>query len=115
MSAPREGAILARSPLYPLLPGALVRLMVTKGARAFAEALLADGCVFHYVRVSYVVCDLKMESRHFVPRAKGGPRRYFDAEWDNIGVRLLLYVCGVKFSSSLLCSCIQFVVTSVPR
>ncbi|CAM9212486.1 unnamed protein product, partial [Ectocarpus sp. 12 AP-2014] len=43
VSAPREGAILARSPLYPLLPGALVRLMVTKGARAFAEALLADG------------------------------------------------------------------------
>lgn len=43
VSTPREGAILARSPLYPLLPGALVRLMVTKGARAFAEALLADG------------------------------------------------------------------------
>lgn len=43
VSAPREGAVLARSPLYPLLPGALVRLMVTKGARAFAEALLADG------------------------------------------------------------------------
>eukprot|EP00903_Cladosiphon_okamuranus_P008054 g7768.t1 len=43
VSAPREGAILARSPLYPLLPGALVRLMVTKGARAFSEALLADG------------------------------------------------------------------------
>lgn len=43
VSAPREGAILARSPLYPLLPGALVRLMVTKGARAFADALLSDG------------------------------------------------------------------------
>lgn len=43
VSAPREGAMLARSPLYPLLPGALVRLMVTKGASAFAEALLADG------------------------------------------------------------------------
>lgn len=43
ISTPREGAVLARSPLYPLLPGALVRLMVTKGARAFAEALLADG------------------------------------------------------------------------
>lgn len=43
VSAPREGAVLARSPLYPLLPGALVRLMVTKGARAFAEALLSDG------------------------------------------------------------------------
>lgn len=42
-SAPREGAVLARSPLYPLLPGALVRMMVTQGARAFAEALLADG------------------------------------------------------------------------
>lgn len=43
VSGPREGAVLARSPLYPLLPGALVRLMVTKGALAFAEALLADG------------------------------------------------------------------------
>ncbi|CAM9376579.1 unnamed protein product, partial [Discosporangium mesarthrocarpum] len=39
---PREASILARSPLYPLLPGALVRLLVTQGARAFAEALLAD-------------------------------------------------------------------------
>ena len=43
VTGPREGAVLARSPLYPLLPGALVRLMVTKGARAFAEALLSDG------------------------------------------------------------------------
>ncbi|CAM9317037.1 unnamed protein product, partial [Laminaria digitata] len=43
VTGPREGAVLARSPLYPLLPGALVRLMVTKGARAFSEALLSDG------------------------------------------------------------------------